>query len=66
MVTNDSEVARTSWQTVDITRLLSSVRKICLQGNRVVVGAQGDVIYNITSGEETPSSVEDNVYVLDL
>ena len=66
MVTGNSKVVQTNWQTVDITRPLSSVRQICLQGNRVLFGAQGGVIYNIESGQETPFGIEDNIYVLDL
>ena len=66
MVTGSNKVVQTNWQTVDITRPLSSVRQICLQGNRVLFGAQGGVIYNIESGEETPFGTEDNVFVLDL
>ena len=66
MVTGTNEIVQTNWQTVDITRPLSSVRQICLQGNRVLFGAQGGVIYNIESGQETPFGIEDNVYVLDL
>ena len=52
MVTGESEVVQTNWQTVDITRPLSSVRQICLQGNRVLFGAQGGIIHNIESGQE--------------
>ena len=59
IVTGTNEIVQTSWQTVDITRLLSSVRPISLQGNRVVFGAQGRVIYNIESGHETPFGIED-------
>ena len=55
MVTGAKEVVQASWQTVDITRPLSSVRQICLQGNRVLFCAQ-----------ETPFGIEDTVYVLDL
>ena len=66
MVTGSNKVVQTNWQTVDITRPLSSVRQICLQGNRVLFGAQGGVIYKIESGEETPFGIEDNVYVLGL
>ena len=65
MVTGTNEIVQTNWQTVDITRPLSSVRQICAQGNRVLFGAQGGVIYNIESGHETPFGIEDNVYVLD-
>ena len=66
MVTNNNEVVATKWQTVDTTRPLSSVRQICLQGNRVLFGAQGGVIYNLGSGKETHFGIEDNVHVLDL
>ena len=66
MITDSNEMVQTSWQTVDITRPLSSVRQICQQGNRVIFGAQGGVIYNLESGQETPFGLEDNVYVLDL
>ena len=54
MVTGSNKVVETNWQTVDITRPLSSVRQTSLQGNRILFGAQGGVIYNIESGEETP------------
>ena len=66
VVTGDGEAVMTNWQTVDITRPLSSVRQICLQGNRVLFGAQGGVIQNIETGKETPFGVQDNVYVLDI
>ena len=66
MVTSADDIVQTNWQTVDITRPLSSVRQICLQGNRVIFGAQGGVIYNIETGKETPFGVEDNVHVLEL
>ena len=66
MVTGANEVVQTNWQTVDITRPLSSVRQICLPGDRVLFCAQGGVIYNIESGQETPFGIEDNVYDLDL
>ena len=66
MVTGDGHAVMTNWQTVDITRPLSSVRQICMQGNRVVFGAQGGVIQHLESGKETHFGVEDNVYVLDL
>ena len=54
MVTGANEVVQTNWQTVDVTRPLSSVRQMCLQGNRVIFGAQDGVIYNIESGHEPP------------
>ena len=41
MVTGSNKVVQTNWQTVDITRALSSVRQIRVQGNRVLFGAQG-------------------------
>ena len=66
MITGDGNAVMTNWQTVDITRPLSSVRQICLQGNRVLFGVQGGVITNIESGKETHFDVEENVYVLDL
>ena len=66
MVTGANDVVQTHWQTLDIPRPLSSVRQICLHGNRVLFGAQGGVIYNIESGQETPFGIEDIVYVLDL
>ena len=66
MVTGDGETVMTNWQTVDITRPLSSVRQICMQGNRVIFGAQDGVILNIEIGQETPYGIEHNVYVLDL
>jgi hypothetical protein len=66
MVTINDDVVQTNWQTVDINRPLSSVRQICLQGNRVLFGAQGGIIYNIETGKETPFVVDDNVYVLEL
>ena len=46
MVIGANEVVQTNWQTVDITRALSNVRQIGLQGNRVLFGAQGGIIYN--------------------
>ena len=66
MVTGSNNRVQTNWQTVDITGPLSSVRQICLQGNRVLSGAQGGVIYNNESGQETPFGIKDTVYVLDL
>ena len=46
-VTGSNKVVQTIWQTVDTTTPLSSVRQICLQGNRLLFGAQALVIYNI-------------------
>ena len=66
MVTGGNEAVQTNWQTVDITRPLTSVRQTCLQGNSVLFGAQGGNICNVESGQETPLGIEDNVYVLDL
>ena len=63
MVTGSYNVVQTNWQTVDITRLLSSVRQICLKGNRVLFDAEGGVINNIESGQETPFTIENNVCV---
>ena len=62
-VTGSYNVVPTNWQTVDITRLLSSVRQICLEGNRVLFDAEGGVINNIESGQETPFTIENNVCV---
>ena len=39
MVTGATEIVQTNRQTVDLTRPLSSVMQICLQGNRVLFGA---------------------------
>ena len=47
MFSAGKNVVQTNWQTVDITGPLSSVRQICLPGNKVLFGAQGRVIYNI-------------------
>ena len=64
MVTGSNKVVQTNWQTVDITRPLSNVRQNCLQGNRVLFGAQIQLQY----WKRRRDSVrhEDNVYVLDL
>ena len=66
MITPYGQPVMTNWQTVDITRPLSSVRQIYLHGNRVVFGAQGGVIQHLETGQETHFGIEDNVYVLDL
>ena len=50
MVTGANEVVQTNRQTVDITRPLPVVRQICLQGNRVLFGAQGGVICGVLGG----------------
>ena len=47
VVTGSIEAVRTNWQTVDITRPLSSVRQICMQGNRVLFCPLCGVIDNI-------------------
>ena len=57
VVTGANEVVHTNWQTVNITRPLSSARPTCLQETGVLFGA-----YNIERGQETPFGVEDNVY----
>ena len=66
MMTATGDVVDTTWQTVDIARPLSSVRQICQQGNRVIFGAGGGVIYHVATQRETPFRMEGGVYVLDL
>ena len=66
MVIKANKLVQTNCQTVDITTALSNVRQICLQGNRVLFGAQGGITCNIDKRQETPFGIEDNVYVLDL
>ena len=66
MVTGSNNVVQTNWETVDFTRPLSSVKQICLEGNRVVFGAKGGVICNIESGQETPFGNEGQCICLGL
>ena len=66
MMTNGNAVVSATWRTVEVNRPLSSVRQICLQGNRVTFGALGGVIHNIETGRETRFGIENSAYVLDL
>jgi len=66
MVTNSGDQTLGTWQMVEVMRPLSSVKKVCDRGNRVIFGSEGGVIQNIYTGEEIPFGVEDGIYVLDL
>ena len=43
-----------------------SVAKLCEMGNRVLFGAAGRVILNLSTGEMTPFTKEEGVYVFDM
>ena len=49
-----------------MNRPLTSVAKICDQGNRVVFGAQGGYILNVKTGKMTQFQRESGVYTLNL
>jgi len=66
MFTGDGVQATGVWQMLDVQRPLSSVRQVCLQGNRVIFGMYGGVVQNIHTGEEIPFDVEENIYTMDL
>jgi len=66
MVTGGGADTVGTWQMVEVVRPLNSVRKVCKQGNRVLFGAEGGIIYNIESGEQIPFGVEDEIYTLEL
>ena len=66
MVTDQGASTSGTWQMVDVTRPLNSVRQVCKQGNRVVFGYNGGIIYNIQTGEEIPFGVEGDVYTWDF
>ena len=66
MMTNENDIVGTTWQTVDVNRPLPSVRQICQQGRRVIFGAHGGVMQNVSTGHETHSAIENDTYVLDL
>ena len=66
MVTNGGDPTLGTWQMVEVMRPLTSVKKVCDRGNRVIFGSGGGIIQNIYTGEEIPFGVEDGIYVLDL
>ena len=58
--------AMTTWQIADVARPLMSVGKITELGNRVLSGSAGGVLLNLASGQVTPFSMEDGVYVFTM
>ena len=54
------------FQVAEVSRPLMSVAKICELGNRVLFGAGGGVIMNLKTGETTPFTKKDGVYIFSL
>ena len=53
-----------TYQVTNVTKPLNSVSKICDQENIVVFSKNGGCIVNTWSGQETPFSRENGVYML--
>ena len=53
IVTEDGIDSKLKYQVAEVSRPLNSVSDICDNGNRVLFGSSGGVIYNIESGRET-------------
>ena len=66
MTTKEGVETSATWQMVDVNRPLSSVRRMCKQGNRVIFGLYGGVVQNIETGAEIPFQVEDEIYTMEL
>ena len=54
------------FQVADVSRPLMSVSKVCDAGNRVLFGASGGVILNLSTGASTAFEMRDGVYVFPL
>ena len=55
-----------TFQVAEVSRPLMSVAIFCEMGNRVLFGAAGGVILNLSTGEMTPCTKEEGVYVFDM
>lgn len=66
VTTNDGRETGATFQMVDVSRPLCSVSKICATGKRVIFGASGGAIHDLSTGEITPFGKSDGVYTLDL
>ena len=66
VTTDEGEGRSVTFQVAEVNRPLTSVAKICDQGNRVVFGAQGGYILNVKTGKMTQFQRESGVYTLNL
>ena len=66
VATDDGEERQVTFQVAEVSRPLTSVAKICDQGNRVVFGSQGGYIMSLKTGKVTPFQRESGVYALNL
>ena len=55
-----------TFQVADVSRPLMSVGRVCEMGNRVLFGAGGGYILNVSTGEATPFYKRDGVYVFTM
>ena len=66
VVTDDGDEKQVTFQIAEVSRPLTSVARICDQGNRVVFGAQGGYIRNLKTGKVTQFQRDSGVYTLNL
>ena len=64
IVTEDGLDSKLKYQVAEVSRPLNSVSDICDNGNRVLFGSSGGVIYNVESGRETYFTREEGNYIL--
>ena len=55
-----------TFQVADVSRPLMTVGRVCEMGNRVLSGAGGGYILNVSTGEATPFYKRDGVYVFTM
>ena len=55
-----------TFQVADVSRPLMSVGKVCEMGNRVLFGAGGGYILNISTGSATPFYKREGVYIFTM
>ena len=70
IVTNEGRESMVKYQIADVTRPLNAVSEICdgggAQGQWVIFGKHGGVIYNPMTGAQTEFYREDGIYCLDF
>ena len=54
------------FQVAAVSRPLMSVSKVCQAGNRVILGASGGVVLDLSTGRTTPVEMKEGVYVFPL
>lgn len=64
--TEGGDETQVLFQVAEVGRPLVSVSAICEQGNRVTFGRGGGMIQNLATGQETPFSRKNGIYVLNM